>query len=442
MLSVGILVDLIWRPHAGGQVKCWERFAEASVAFRDTVDVTIHFLGDEQKTVILSSNVRYITHPPSLGTARFRIMNHLIEHTDLAPLHPRLFGYLRKYDVIHVTDTGFSLAKTGLRFATRAGTPLICSIHTDILRYARIHSVQAIHRLFKNERLCHLLLDRFRFDERCSSYMLRRLDRCLGRCDWVFASRHEDLQRVIRLFPSKRVSFLRRGIDKESFHPKWRDRWKLTHMFGIPQNRFLLLFVGRINPEKNVMVLAEAARILLDRSEPIHVMVVGTGVQKEAVRNLLGSAVTFPGVVPQSTLAWLYASADLFVFPSETEVCPNVVIEAKASGLPVLVSATGGSAQCLKKPDGDGLILGENNPDLWAEAIGSLMRSPTIRARMGEEARKHIESEWPSWEDVIANDLIPVWQAVARGTHFQGLPHRPERQSLQFRRRLSSSEHA
>lgn len=414
MLAVGVLVDLKWCPEAGGQVKCWEHFAQGALAFLKEVDLTIHFLGDREETFIISENVRYITHPPLLSTARFRFLNQIPEHTDLAPFHPRLFPYLKNYDVIHTTNVSFALAKTALSFSKRSGTPLVHSIHTDDPRYARLYSAEVIRTLFQDGRLRRLLLDRFRFADRCSTFMQRKLDQYLKRCNWVLVSKEEDWERISRVFPEKRISFLRRGIDKETFHPKWRDRERLYEAFRIPPDRFLLLFVGRVDQGKNVMTLAEASKILLDRGEPIHGMIVGEGSQKEEVQKLLGPHVTLPGVVSPSTLAWLYASADLFVFPSEIEVCPNVVIEAKASGLPVLISARGGASQCLKKPGVDGFILQENSPDLWAQAIEFLRRNPLHRTRMGEEARKHIESEWPSWEEVLVHDLIPVWQAVAR----------------------------
>ncbi len=341
-------------------------------------------------------------------------MSSIREHTDLAPLHPRLFPCLRSYDVIHTTDAFFALSKTALFFAKRSGKPIVLSIHTDIPKYTRIYTEVITRRLFGDGHLSRVLLERFHFASHCAAGILWKRDRYLRRCDWVLVSNEADPHRVLRAIPDIKVSFLRRGIDKEMFHPKWTNRAKLREAFGIAKDRFLLLFVGKVDPVKNVMILARAAKVLLDRGEPIHVMIVGDGTQREAVGSLLGSAASFPGVVPHSTMNWLYASADLFVFPSETEIYPNVVIEAKASGLPVLVAQRGGAAQCVAKDGVDGFIIGENDPDLWARAIEFLRRSRMRCVRMGEEARKHIESDWPSWEEVLARDLMPVWEAVAR----------------------------
>jgi glycosyltransferase involved in cell wall biosynthesis len=414
VVSVGVLVDLQWSPQAGGQVKCWERFAHAATAFQKDLDLTVHFLGDEERTVPVAGNVRYVTHPPLLSTARFRFTQLIREHTDLAPLRPGLFRYLRNYDVIHTTHATFAFAKTAVIFAKRFGRPLVHSIHTDAPKYTRIYFPQILRRLLHDGWLSRLLLDRFQFADRCAASMARKLDRYIGRCDWVLVSQEADLRRTSRAVRGECVSFLRRGVDKNVFHPRWRDRARLNEIYGIPPDRCVLLFVGRVDPVKSVATLAHAARNLLDRGTPVHVMIAGDGSERDAIRALLGPAVTLPGVLPQATVAWLYASADLFVFPSETEVYPNAVIEAKASGLPVLVAPQGGAAQCLKAPGVDGLIVEERRPDRWAHAIEDLRANPARRAAMGAAARRHIEEEWPTWEEVLANDLMPVWRALAQ----------------------------
>jgi len=118
--------------------------------------------------------------------------------------------------------------------------------------------------------------------------------------------------------------------------------------------------------------------------------------------------------VAQAELAWLYASADLFVFPSRIEISPNVVLEAKASGLPALVSGTGGSQRMIREPGRDGLVVESADSFVWAETIEGLWKQPERRAALGAQARRSIETEWPSWRDVFREDLLPVWRRVAR----------------------------
>ncbi|MBI4776096.1 MAG: glycosyltransferase [Deltaproteobacteria bacterium] len=421
MLSVGVLVDLKWGPEAGGQVKCWERFAEAAEAFRNEIDLTVHFQGDGPKAYMLSENVRFVVLPPALSTSRFRSMDGVADHTDLAPFHPRLLPYLKQYDVIHTTDAFFAMAKTALIARRLHGIPLVTSIHTDTPKYTKIYSAHIIRNITQNGALGRLLLDRFHLDDVFSSFMSRKLERFAKRCRWIFVSKDEDLRHMARLFPGKGVSFLRRGIDTKRFHPRLRDRHRLQEAFGIAEDRFVVIFAGRVDQGKNVMTLARAARLLLDQDEHIHVLFVGEGAQKSAIGRLLGDSVTLPGVVHHSTLGWLYASSDALAFPSRIEVCPNVVLEARASGLPVLVPAEGGAAQLVKNNGQDGVLVPLDLPQTWAAEIRNLIHDRDRSKRMGEAARKIMKSQWPTWKEVFEKDLAPVWRRVAS---FFGKPPR------------------
>jgi glycosyltransferase involved in cell wall biosynthesis len=146
------------------------------------------------------------------------------------------------------------------------------------------------------------------------------------------------------------------------------------------------------------MVLAKAARRLLDQGQELHVLAIGDGEERAAMQALLGSHVTLPGNLDQSELGWIYASSDIFVFPSETEVSPNVVLEAKASGLPVVVAADHGGGQFIAESGRDGVIVAGQDPARWARAA---------------ESRRWAETSWPSWLDVLREDLLPVWRAAA-----------------------------
>jgi glycosyltransferase involved in cell wall biosynthesis len=411
-LSVGVIVDLFRGPAAGGHVKCWEHLAEA--AGKEDLDLTVYFLGEQREVLPIAENVRYVTLEPLLSTNSFRFLDKIADHTDLAPIHPGLLSHLKKHQVIHSTDAYFSLAKTAQYFARWVKRPLVSSIHTDTPSYTRIYSDQVIRRVFGSGFLGRMLRNRWHCEEHLATWMQRKLDRYLRRCDWTMASKPEDLGGMDIPLRQNRFSVLRRGIDKDAFHPQKRDRARLRASLGIGEDELVLLFVGRVDQGKDVMTLARAARILLDRGAPVHVIFAGEGSQTGEVRKLLGERVTLLGSVLQSELTWLYASADLFAFPSQIEISPNVVVEARASGLPVVVSSKGGSAQFVRHPGRDGLVVPENDSWVWAEAIDSLRGDPQRRAAMGAEARQVIESSCPSWRRVLAEDLLPVWQLLAR----------------------------
>jgi glycosyltransferase involved in cell wall biosynthesis len=412
-LSVGVFVDLKWYPGAGGHVKCWERFAEAAAQSPDRLDLTVHFLGEEEQVHRIGENVRYVTHPASLATSLFPFMERLPGDTDLSPFNPKVIPYLANYQVIHTTGAFFALSRTAQRFARRHALPVVNSIHTDTPSYTRVFAAQILRRFSGGGRITRLLLERFKLHEKLALFMRRRLHRYLSRCNWIMVSKGGDLERMKKKLSTSKISLLRRGIDKEAFHPRWRDRARLKQVFGIPPESFLLLFVGRLDDAKNALTFAEAVRLLLERGEPVRAMMVGEGSQKERIQKILGGAVSLPGNVAHSTLSWLYASADLFVFPSQTEVCPNAVIEARASGLPVVVSSRGGAEEILDRPGLDGLVVGDDEPATWARCIEGLRRSPGQLASMSGWARKAIEADWPTWRDVLETDLLPVWQAMA-----------------------------
>lgn len=412
MLSVGVFVDLWWRPEAGGHVKCWEWYAKAAVALGDRLDLTLHFLGKRQQVVELSEQVRYVLHPPLFSTDCLPFLRGIADVTDLAPLNPQLFPYLRRYDVLHATHPLFVFGRTALYFARRTGTPLVASIHTDVPKYTEIYTPQIIRRLLGQRGLSQLLLDRWQIHRRQRQAMERQLERYWPFCDRVIVSQPEDYEKVARVIPSERVSYLKRGIDSEQFHPRRRDRKKLQQTYNIPPDKPLLLFVGRLDPCKRVSILAQAARLLLDRGLPIHTCFVGKGNSATEIQALLGKDATLTGIIPHADLGWIYASADLFVFPSDTETYGNVVVEAKACGLPVIVSARGGTAQQIRDSGRDGLLIAENDPQAWAAAIAELLQNPTALTTMGQAARHQIESDWPSWQDVLEQDLLSVWQSV------------------------------
>jgi glycosyltransferase involved in cell wall biosynthesis len=169
--------------------------------------------------------------------------------------------------------------------------------------------------------------------------------------------------------------------------------------------------------------MAMAAKLLIDEGLDVHVLVVGEGHDRAQIRNLLGARATTPGNLPQAELAWIYAGADLFVFPSRTEVSPNVVLEAKASGLPVVVAAEHGGGQFVARSGEDGLVLASTNPDDWAAAIRPLVLDGAERARIGGAARDWIEREWPDWGEVLERDLLTAWHEAAEYGRYRRVVH-------------------
>jgi glycosyltransferase involved in cell wall biosynthesis len=413
-LKVGVLVDLTLTPDAGGHVKCWERIAEAAVDFADRLDLTVHFAGPDNSRrpcrVALSANVRYVLLPPVFSTRR--LVRRVPDHTDLGLWHPALARLLPGYDVIHTTDAFFCYARTATRFARKSRVPVVSSIHTNTPEYARITVDSLLGNAFGDGVLCRLLRDHLAVPERVSRLLERRLRRHLDRVTLAMAKYGDDKAGDWHCGVA-----LRRGLDRALFHPGRRDRAWLETRFGVPPQHFVVMYAGKLNSGKNVPLLGPAvaaarAMQLPTGGRPIHLLCAGSGDQRAGLAAQLGGAVTLPGVLPQDELARAYASADLFLFPSMIDESGNAAVEAMASGLPALLAAGSGVATAMAGCAAVRVLPGDA-PRQWAEAIVALAAEPGRCRQLGRVARGYVEAEVPSWSQVVAECLLPVWRQAA-----------------------------
>ena len=409
-LRVGVLVDLPFGPHSGGHVKCWTRLAEAARGLAGELDLTVHYTGNEPRKISIADNVHYAIVPSVFSTARVGFLSHVPDHTDLAPWHPKIAAALPRFDVIHTTDGYFTYARTALRVARRRRIPLVNSVHTNTPEYARIFTAQTIEELFGQGMVTRALHDGVRLPELVEQRMLRQLDRYHRACDFVMVSRPSQLEALGRVMPG-RVGLLRRGIEHQLFGPGKRDRAWLASEFGIAPETTVVLYVGRLNRGKNVGVVVDAVASAVERGLSVHLLCAGDGNERAAIQARLGRHASCPGNIDREMLALVYASSDLFAFPSEIEEYANVVLEALASGLPVMVSARSGMGRLLIE-NVTGLVLPSDDPGAWAGAIAALVGDSACRRDMSLAARAYAERRLPSWDDVLATDLLPHWREV------------------------------
>ena len=216
-----------------------------------------------------------------------------------------------------------------------------------------------------------------------------------GQLDTVFVNSEEYRQSWIKrgLDPAK-LKIFPRGLDTELFTPARRDP-AFWEKFGPTNGDVRLLYVGRISKEKDLDVLAKAYRQLRDEGLSIQLLIVGHGPYSEALSETIPDAI-FTGYLKGRELATAYASADVFAFPSTTDTFGNVIIEAQASGMPVVVSDAGGPKE-LVEDNTNGLITKSHDVEDFTRALRSLIVDPALRERMGERARQSvIDRSWPS----------------------------------------------
>jgi phosphatidylinositol alpha 1,6-mannosyltransferase len=163
-------------------------------------------------------------------------------------------------------------------------------------------------------------------------------------------------------------------------------------------SRYTFLYVGRLAPEKRVDQVMDAFRLASEMLPKgvIHLVLAGTGPREAELRKAAPSGVTFLGVLDrQSRLPDLYANCDAFVFASVTETLGLVVLEAMASGLPVIAVPAGGVGDHLRHGE-NGLSCPEGNVQAMAHAMVSLAGDYALDRRLARGARH--TAEHLSWE--------------------------------------------
>src|SRR5438309_799701 len=217
-----------------------------------------------------------------------------------------------------------------------------------------------------------------------------------GQLDTVFVSSEQYRQSWInRGFDPEKLKIFPRGLDTELFNPARRDP-AFWEKYGAATNgEVRLLYVGRISREKDLDVLANAYRRLREEGLSVQLFVVGHGPYSQALSETLPGAV-FTGYLTGLELATAYASADVFAFPSTTDTFGNVIIEAQASGVPVVVSDSGGPKELVNDKT-NGLVTKSHDVEDFTRAIRALIVDPALRERMGDCARQSvIDLSWPN----------------------------------------------
>lgn len=416
-LRVGVLVDLEWGPEAGGHVKCWERLAEAAAQIPEALDLTVHFSHRETGLHEVAPNVRYRLHRPVFSTRSLPFLTRVPAHTDLAPYHPGVARWLEDYDVIHTTDAYFAFSKTAWRVAVCRGIPLVDSVHTDTPTYSRIYARRTMEGLGELGRVLEKTLD---VSGRSERRALASLLRHQARAAHVLVSRERDRGRALGVLPPERIGRLRRGVDKAVFSPEKRDREAVLASYGIPAGRVVVFFAGRLGPCKRIGILVEAVRRLIAKGHDLHLVCAGDGIDNDAVREALGERASCPGFLPKEEVARLHASCDLFALAADTEIFANVLQEALASGAPILATREAGEAVGVR--DGEtGLLVDGIEPDLWEAGLEILVSDRGRREAMARAAQDGVDT-LPTWGDVLAEDLLPVWRRVVEEAGHCPLP--------------------
>ena len=236
----------------------------------------------------------------------------------------------------------------------------------------------------------------------------------------VYARRSETLRRY-----RDRVTVIPNGVDTRKFNPGVNGD-PVRERYGLRGK--VVLFVGaltRWHGYKGLDVLLKAFRTVKDRLGDARLVVVGDGPMRDVYEGLareygLGSSVTFAGYADDSTLPLYYAACDLLVLPSKdsSEGFGLVLLEAMASGKPVIGSRVGGVVEVIEDARA-GLLAAPGDPQSLAGSIIALCEDGKARQRMGEEGRRFAEEH--DWSRV-AGSVERVYREVQRQPEIDTLP--------------------
>lgn len=281
---------------------------------------------------------------------------------------PRLGRELDNFgpDVVHVINP-VVLGLWGSTIAIQRDLPLLASFHTDLPNYVKHLNLSFLTPVSKSilrdiHNLAHVNL--------CTSTQM------------IQAAENIGIKRV-RLWP--------KAIDTDAYHPSFSNKEMRHELSGGEPDKPLLVYVGRLSHEKRLDLLEPVIRQL----PGVRLALVGSGpAEAHLRRQFQGTPTVFTGYMSGARLAAAYASADVFVFPSDTETLGFVAMEAMASGVPAVAARAGGIPDVIRHED-TGLLFEAGNPAAMLEQVKRLLADPAERAAMGQRARADME-RW-SW---------------------------------------------
>ncbi|MGJ9383676.1 glycosyltransferase family 4 protein [Salipaludibacillus sp. CF4.18] len=202
-----------------------------------------------------------------------------------------------------------------------------------------------------------------------------------------------------------------RGVNNQFFSPANRTI-ELKKKYGIKEKN-ILLYVGRLSAEKGVQIALDTFHSLPPTLyHQTHLIIAGDGPLLNQLKQANQEKVTFTGFLEGEGLAEVYASSDLFIFPSSTETFGNVVLEALSAGLPV-IGAKAGGVQHLIDHDTTGFLCPPDDTTYFIKYTERLLSNEEQRKEMSSQARTYALTQ--SWDEILA-ELIKGYENVLKKT--------------------------
>jgi len=315
-------------------------------------------------------------------------------YPDMKMYWPPFRQFLRRaiddrVDLVHFTTPG-PVGLAAMYVASKLGVPMVGSFHTDLAEYARL--------LSGSTRLGDLMREYMRWP--------------YGKCSQILVPSEATRQTLVdSRIDAARIRIWKRGVSAERFSPARRSPVLREH-WGVDENRLALLYVGRVSKEKGLALLTPLGERLRKSGVDHQLIVAGDGPMRNDLEAACPNAI-FTGTLTTDEVADAMASSDIFVFPSRTETAGNVVLEAQASGLPVLVTDAGGAREQML--DGRTGHVCDGLADFHAHIVDMAFH-PEHRSAMSSRARSHaLDRRWSvaldplfrAYRDAVASSQVP-----------------------------------
>ena len=288
-----------------------------------------------------------------------------------------------------------------LRFGRAAGIPVAGTYHTHFASYLKYY---------------HLGL--------LEPVVWRYLRHFYQRCDHVYVptTTMKDILRSYGIEEGLRL--WQRGIDSDRFNPGHRSAsWRRAH--GLDTDEVVVAFVSRLVWEKGLDTYAEVIERLEHQGVPHRSLIVGDGPAREELEARLPHT-TFTGFLHGEALSRAYASADVFLFPSDTETFGKVTLEAMASGLPTVCADAAGSRDLVEEGT-TGFLCPPDDPDAFTDRVRRLVLDASRRREMGTAAYERAQG---FARDRIHARLVQHYDELLRPVDIPGTKERPRDPSV------------
>lgn len=304
------------------------------------------------------------------------------------PLYPNLCKTADRFkpDVVHiVTPLGIGLA--GLKYARERDIPVVSSYHTNFDVYLKYYRLEYMEEAVWNF---------FRWFH--------------SQCSINFCPSHDTLAYL----KNKGIENLRiwsRGIDTAKYTPQACARDMKSKLRK--EGKTVFLYVGRLAAEKDLDILMDSINnINREHSGKAEFVFVGDGPMASRLKENAPVNTVFTGYLKGSDLASAYASADVFVFPSSTETFGNVILEAMASGLPVITVSSGGVKDNIIHGY-NGFLCEPRDAVSFTHGIEKFLENKNLTAAMGKNAREYtLQKTWDKVFDQLISDYSTVAEAA------------------------------